>query len=402
MVDFIVKNFFKLFGRIFYRYKIIDKHNIPQKGGALLLSNHVSFLDSFLFAGWTPRMVRFVLLKQIYEGKLHWLFKSVKIIPVSKGFNKKDFEQFNRRCRELIHKGDLVYLYPEGEMSRTNQILDFKKGLEFIVCNTDIKTIVVFHDNTTGSPMTYIPGTANVFRFKLSHLKRKIIVKVSEPLKHPIHSFGARQKMVELSSETFPYRIKRFKGIQWFIKKKGFHKNSLNKDLLNGFSRIPEKYHLLLAYTMLSFRQVLKQGGLENKDFIENDLFDFCYNKLIPELLNAPISLDLNYWRLENSLAIVSMNIPDLKYKDVLGKPLVQKSCNIDSTGKPIPGVAVKAVNPENLNEELRENQTGILLIKGFVIDCNPDIDRSFLLNQWYNTRQFGFVDKDGFVFLIK
>lgn len=67
MTDFIVKWLFKLIAKIIYRYKVIGKQNLPRKSGALILANHVSFLDSFLVAGWTPRMVRFVLMKEIYE-----------------------------------------------------------------------------------------------------------------------------------------------------------------------------------------------------------------------------------------------------------------------------------------------------------------------------------------------
>lgn len=401
--DYLVKNTFKIFGKIFYRYKVIGRKNFPLRGGALLIANHISYLDSVLIAGWTPKMVRFVLLKQIYEGSLHWLFRRVKIIPVSARYSHAKMQEFNERCREMIRSGELVYIYSEGEMSRINNLLRFKKGLEYIAKGQDFDVIPIHYDNTTGSPMTYEPGTGETYKFKIKNFQRTIIVNIGEPIPHPVTAYRARLKMLELSAESFFRRLNEndniYRVTRKLLRKRKSGKDNfpLAKKILQGINK---KYQRLIAYYLLSFNQVLKyEPGLEIRQE-GSTLFDVVFKKFIPFVLQKHVSLELGYWCLPGNFAIVSMNIPDLDTKDVTGHRIIQRNHKKYSVGRPLPGIAVKTVNLTNYDEVMDEGQPGILMVKGFVIDCNPEINKQKNRDGWYNTGVTGSIDEDGFIHL--
>lgn len=401
--DYLVKGTFKIFGKIFYRYKVIGRDNFPLRGGALLIANHISYLDSVLIAGWTPKMVRFVLLKQIYEGSLHWLFRRVKIIPVSARYSYSKLQEFNERCREMIRSGELVYIYAEGEMSRINTLMRFKKGLEYIAKGQDFDVIPIHYDNTTGSPMTYEPGTGETYKIKLKNFQRKIIVHVGKPIPQPVTAYRARLKMLELSAESFFYRLNENENV-YRIARKLLQKRKAGKGDItlakNILQSIHEKYHRLIAYYLLSFNQVLKyEPGIEIGQE-GSSLFEKVFKQFIPFVLQKYVSIELCYWALPGSMAVVSMNIPDLDTKDVTGQRIIQRNHKKDSVGRPLPGIAVKTVNPSNDDEVMDENQPGTLLVKGFIVDCNPEIAKENIHDGWYNTGVTGIIDEDGFIHL--
>lgn len=405
MFDFIVRNIFKLFARIFYRYKVLNKHNFPKKKvGALVVANHISYLDSFLIAGWTPRMVRFVLLKQIYEGKLHWLFKGVRIVPVTPSISKARLDEFNNRCRKLIDEGEIVYIYAEGEMTRVNYLLPFKKGLEYIAEGQNINVVPIHYDNTTGSPKTYIPGAGRAYGFNFKTLQRKIIVNVGSPVSQPVTAFKARQLMLGLSVESFYHRIKKTKKLESLVSNL-MKKNKMNRanrgEVMRLMNSIPVEYHDLYKYTLLAFNQVLKQENLPRIELKESSPpLEILYNYLPLIAMGKKVPLELGCWRLKESGVLVSMNAHDLIAKDVTGARIRQYCCKKGSVGRPLPGVAVKAVDKNDFSCELQEDQEGLLFVKGYVVDCNPLIDKSSLIDGWYNTNVLGFVDFDGFIFL--
>lgn len=406
MFDFIVKNTFKVFAKIFYNYKVLNKSNFPKrKQGALIVANHISYLDSFLIAGWTPRMVRFVLLKQIYEGKLHWLFKGVKIIPITPSISKAKLDEFNVRCRKMIDSGELVYIFSEGEMSRVNYLLPFKKGLEYIAKDQGIKVIPVHYDNTTGSPTTYKPGTGKTYGFNLKSLQRKIVVNIGTPIKEPITAYFARQKMNELAAESFPYRIKQSKTLERVLKslmkRNKVHLDNKSK-VKSLISIIPADCHRLFSFYLLAFDQVIGVSKIDKISEISktDDLFTILFDILPNICLSKNVPLNLGYWKLDESFAIVAMNAPNLISKDVTGVRIKQICKKPESVGRPLPGIAIKVVDELDISKELPEDETGLLMIKGYAIDFNPEIDKSRIIDGWYNTKKTGHIDFDGFVYL--
>ncbi|MCK5369235.1 MAG: 1-acyl-sn-glycerol-3-phosphate acyltransferase, partial [Cyclobacteriaceae bacterium] len=140
MVRFIADSIAKLY----FKYDVSGANHIPQKSGALLIANHQSLLDPFIIVAAIPRMVRFVMAREIYENPfIHWLVKRMNVIPVTADIGKNRLDEFTRLCQEEINNGHLVCIFPEGQISRIGHLLEFKKGVEHISEGIDAPIIPI-------------------------------------------------------------------------------------------------------------------------------------------------------------------------------------------------------------------------------------------------------------------
>ena len=111
-----------------YRVRVEGMQKLPSSGGVLLLGNHISWLDWAIVQIASPRPVRFVMIRSIYERwYLNWFFKMFGCIPIEAGVgSKKSLEQVT----ELLNNGEVVCLFPEGMISYNGQLSEFKHGYE--------------------------------------------------------------------------------------------------------------------------------------------------------------------------------------------------------------------------------------------------------------------------------
>ncbi|OQX36232.1 MAG: acyl-[ACP]--phospholipid O-acyltransferase, partial [Candidatus Sedimenticola endophacoides] len=110
-----------------YRLRVLGFANLPQEGGVLMLGNHISWLDWAMVQIVSPRPVRFVMHRAIYERwYLRRLFDLFGVVPISGGRSKEALERIN----QLLKAGEVVCLFPEGAISRTGHLGEFKKGYE--------------------------------------------------------------------------------------------------------------------------------------------------------------------------------------------------------------------------------------------------------------------------------
>ncbi len=110
-----------------YRLEVQDLHHLPAEGGVLLLGNHISWLDWAVLQMASPRPLRFVMERGIYERwYLRWFLDFFGVIPISSGASRAALE----RVREALDAGEVVCLFPEGVISRSGQLAEFRKGFE--------------------------------------------------------------------------------------------------------------------------------------------------------------------------------------------------------------------------------------------------------------------------------
>lgn len=111
-----------------YKADVQGMQNIPQKGGVLLLGNHISFVDWAIIQIACPRPVHFVMEKSIYDRwYLQWFLKLVGCIPIQAGAQSK---AALADIAALLDAGKVVCLFPEGTLSRTGNMATFRKGYE--------------------------------------------------------------------------------------------------------------------------------------------------------------------------------------------------------------------------------------------------------------------------------
>ncbi len=111
-----------------YRVKVQGMQNIPEQGGVLLLGNHISWIDWAILQIACPRPVQFVMLKSIYQRwYLKWFFKLFGCIPIESGPSSKGALE---SVTELLNRGRVVCLFPEGAISRNGHLGEFRRGYE--------------------------------------------------------------------------------------------------------------------------------------------------------------------------------------------------------------------------------------------------------------------------------
>ncbi len=118
-----------------YRIKVQGLENIPERGPALLVCNHVSFMDALVIGGSVRRPVRFVMDHNIFKVPvLGFIFRTARAIPIAPA--REDAETLRSaydRIDEELADGQLVCIFPEGKLTRDGEMSEFKKGVEKIL-----------------------------------------------------------------------------------------------------------------------------------------------------------------------------------------------------------------------------------------------------------------------------
>jgi acyl-[acyl-carrier-protein]-phospholipid O-acyltransferase/long-chain-fatty-acid--[acyl-carrier-protein] ligase len=110
-----------------YRIHLEGRENVPEKGGALLVPNHVSMVDAVLLIASIDRPIRFLMFKGSYDHPLVKPFaKIMGVIPISSQLRPREMIQSLRTATQALKDGEIVCIFPEGQMTRIGQMLPFR------------------------------------------------------------------------------------------------------------------------------------------------------------------------------------------------------------------------------------------------------------------------------------
>ena len=155
LVRFIFRCLFLPVVWILYRIRRVGTYRVPAYGGVLLVSNHVSYIDSFIIYLTCPRPVRFVVLENYTKKRvIAWFLYLFGAIPIRP---EKSREAIMRTIAAL-EAGDVVCLFPEGGLTRLGVTLGFKKGFELIVRKAGCPVVPVYMDGLWDSIFSFERG----------------------------------------------------------------------------------------------------------------------------------------------------------------------------------------------------------------------------------------------------
>ncbi|HYL93771.1 MAG TPA: 1-acyl-sn-glycerol-3-phosphate acyltransferase, partial [Alphaproteobacteria bacterium] len=142
--------------RIIYGIRVMGRENIPQKGGALLVCNHMSFIDAVLVGAALRRPVRFLMFKDVYNNPLIKPFVLfLRAIPVPTDLRPRALIHAFQTASDAIRAGELVCVFAEGQITRTGQMLPFRRGLEHICKGLDAPIVPVNLHGVWGSIFSF-------------------------------------------------------------------------------------------------------------------------------------------------------------------------------------------------------------------------------------------------------
>ncbi|MDR3638045.1 MAG: 1-acyl-sn-glycerol-3-phosphate acyltransferase [Isosphaeraceae bacterium] len=189
------------------RYRIIVRglENLPRDGPALIAANHVTWYDGFFLAATCPRRgralvngdyVRFPVIRQLTR----W----VGLIPVPFSGPRAQRAMI-QACRDALDRGEVVAIFPEGQLSRNGLTGTFHRGLEVILSGREhVPVVPVFLDNLWGSLLSYSGG--RFLKKWPQGWRRTVVVVYGPPVPLPVTAFRVRQAVLEASVRAFEQR----------------------------------------------------------------------------------------------------------------------------------------------------------------------------------------------------
>jgi acyl-[acyl-carrier-protein]-phospholipid O-acyltransferase/long-chain-fatty-acid--[acyl-carrier-protein] ligase len=201
-----------LFTHTIYRVKVLGRDNFPDRAGALLVCNHMSFVDAALLIASTDRPIRFLMYKGIYEHKFIKPFaKMMKAIPISSEQRPRDMIRSLHTASEALRNDEIVCIFAEGQITRTGQLLPFRRGLERIMKGVDVSIIPVNLDGVWGSIFSFERGR---FLWKVPRrIPYPVTVSFGAPMPPTSTAIEVRSAVQELHAVGFQRRKSRMKTL---------------------------------------------------------------------------------------------------------------------------------------------------------------------------------------------
>ncbi|HXZ10484.1 MAG TPA: MFS transporter [Paraburkholderia sp.] len=181
--EFLLRFIAWLLVHTFYRIRLVHAERIPEEGGAVLVCNHVSYVDALVIMAESPRPIRFVMDHRIFSSPLAgWMFRQAKAIPIAPAHEDADMlARAYDTCAQALAEGELVCIFPEGKLTKTGELNPFHHGVMEIIRRTPAPVV----------PMALRGLWGSVFsRHEAAHLPRpvqkgvmsRLTLAVGEPL----------------------------------------------------------------------------------------------------------------------------------------------------------------------------------------------------------------------------
>ena len=148
--------------RVFYRFRVHGARHIPAEGPAIVVCNHVSFVDPVLLMAASPRPIRFLMEARLHSiPVLGWVFRRAGAIPVvARDDDPGVYEAAFAAADEVLAQGDLLGIFPEGAITADGRLQEFKGGVMRILERRPVPVVPLALLNLWGSYFSRVEGAA--------------------------------------------------------------------------------------------------------------------------------------------------------------------------------------------------------------------------------------------------
>lgn len=173
-----------LMSHVVYRFKVRGYQHIPSAGAAILVCNHVSFVDAVLLMAASPRPICFLMDHRIFQVPvLGWIFRLAKAIPIApRNEDPQAYEAAFDAAAKVLREGDLLAIFPEGGITRDGQLQEFKGGIMKILAREPVPVIPMALTNLWGSYFSRIEQGEALARPLRRGMFNRVGLRVGEPL----------------------------------------------------------------------------------------------------------------------------------------------------------------------------------------------------------------------------
>ncbi len=143
-----------------YRVKHKNLQHLPEKGGALIVCNHVSYMDALLLSAVCPRLIRFVMEEDYTKlPPIRRFLKRAGVIPIS-ATNRSSIRNAFKEVERALHEGHIVCIFPEGKLTSDGEVAEFMRGMELIIKRSPVPVIPMALKGLWGSYFSRYKGRA--------------------------------------------------------------------------------------------------------------------------------------------------------------------------------------------------------------------------------------------------
>lgn len=188
--------------RFIYRIRrpVLGADNIPATGPALLLSNHVSMVDALLILAISPRPVRFIVWKEIFDNPvLGYFLKIMNAIPVAGDARPRALIASLSQASEALNNGEVVCVFSDGEISKAGLLLPGRRGFKHILEKAPAPIVPIYLEGVSAGIFGF---ERKRYRWKLpTRLRYDVQVAIGAPMDPESTLHDIRQAVVGLSAD---------------------------------------------------------------------------------------------------------------------------------------------------------------------------------------------------------
>ncbi|MEQ1853969.1 MAG: AMP-binding protein, partial [Chthoniobacteraceae bacterium] len=201
LLDWCVRKVAYGIARLLYKVTVHGAERLPE-GGFLLLPNHLTWVDAGLLQLACPRPIRFIVWEEYFrDRRLQPMLRFFGSLPISDTRAKESI----RAAVECIRAGEIVCIFPEGELSRSGTLLRIKRGYQLIARQAKCPVVPAWMDQTWGSIFSYRGG--RFFWKRPASLRNPVTVAFGDPLEPRAADHSTvRQCFLELGAFSYQKR----------------------------------------------------------------------------------------------------------------------------------------------------------------------------------------------------
>jgi acyl-[acyl-carrier-protein]-phospholipid O-acyltransferase/long-chain-fatty-acid--[acyl-carrier-protein] ligase len=199
--DFFIRFLILLLTRLVYHVRTAGMENLPIEGGALLVSNHVTWVDALLISSITQRRIRFLMARNTYDHSwLNPVFRLMGVIPISAKDAPRQVVRSLQEARNALDDGYMVCIFAEGKLTHNGNMHAFQGGLERIVKGTNYPIIPIHLGNAWGSIFSHYYG--QILSVMPRQFPYPITLQIGEPMPTASTPWQVREAVQELSCNS--------------------------------------------------------------------------------------------------------------------------------------------------------------------------------------------------------
>ncbi|ANU36831.1 MFS transporter [Vibrio scophthalmi] len=177
---FVVRFLVWIITHTMYRVTHKNLHNLPEQGGALIVCNHVSYMDALLLSGAYPRLIRFVMQEEYANlPPIRRFLKRAGVIPIS-STNRGSIRRAFNQVEQDLNNGHIVCIFPEGHLTSSGEIEEFMRGMDIILRRSPVPVIPMALKGLWGSYFSRYKGHA--CKGRPTRFWSKVEIEAGEPV----------------------------------------------------------------------------------------------------------------------------------------------------------------------------------------------------------------------------